>query len=70
VEVGGFPEALSFAMDENLLLRLAGMHESTRASRGRFVAAPSPTPLYFEREAAALMSPLEKIVLHASTSTT
>jgi Glycosyl transferase family 2 len=53
-EVGGFPEALRFAGDENLLLRIAGMHENTRASRGRFVVAPSATPLYFEREATAM----------------
>jgi len=59
-EVGGFPEALSFAGDENLLLRIAGMHENTRASRGRFVVAPSATPLYFEREAAPPGSPLWK----------
>lgn len=52
-EVGGFPETLSFAGDENLLLRIAGMHENTRASRGRFVVAPSAMPLYFEREATA-----------------
>jgi hypothetical protein len=54
-EVGGFPEALRFAGDENLLLRIAGMHENTRASRGRFVVAPSATPLYFERESTAPM---------------
>ena len=60
VEVGGFPEALSFAGDENLLLRFAGMHENTRASRGRFVVAPSAAPLYFEREAAARVPPLRK----------
>ena len=59
-EAGGFPEALSFAGDENLLLRIAGMHENTRASRGRFVVAPSATPLYFEREAAAPVPPLCK----------
>jgi len=56
-EVGGFPEALSFAGDENLLLRFAGMHENTRASRGRFVVAPSAAPLYavrfFRREQGA-----------------
>ena len=59
-EVGGFPEALSFAGEENLLLRIAGMHENTRASRGRFVVAPSAMPLYFEREAAAPVPPLWK----------
>jgi hypothetical protein len=59
-DVGGFPEALSFAGDENLLLRIAGMHENTRASRGRFVVAPSAAPLYFEREAAAPVPPLSK----------
>jgi hypothetical protein len=59
-EVGGYPEALNFAGDENLLLKIAGMHENTRASRGRFVVAPSATPLYFERAAATLVSPLWK----------
>src|SRR5215475_8780577 len=59
-EVGGFPEALSFAGEENLLLRIAGMHENTKASRGRFVVAPSAMPLYFEREAAAPEPPLWK----------
>jgi len=59
-DVGGFPEALSFAGEENLLLRLAGMHENTRASRGRFVVTPSAKPLYFEREAAAPVPPLWK----------
>src|SRR5215813_12447131 len=59
-EVGGFPEALSFAGDENLLLSLAGMHENTRSSRGRFVVAQSATPLYFERESAAPVPPLWK----------
>src|SRR5215467_5671408 len=60
-EVGGFPETLSFAGEENLLLRIAGMHENTRASRGRFVVAPSAMPLYFEREAATPMPPLWKV---------
>jgi hypothetical protein len=59
-EVGGFPEGLRFAGDENLLLRMAGMHENTRASRGRFVVAPSASPLYFEREATAPVPALWK----------
>ncbi len=52
--VGGFSEDVEFAADEHLILRLGG-------AGGKFVEAPSPSPLYFIRQTSSQQTRASKI---------